>query len=235
MSQHQKTQGYFPSLGSMFVEDGNFKHHETSVLFGSQYAGVPPPPAPPQLQHPHNNTHYPPNPTPVVEIPHIPIQPATEKIPKPYDAVFDPNIPLKTVTLPRECLPRFLAIAKVNTEMNRETCGLLLGKSKTHKFVVTTLLIPKQHSTSDTCTMDEEELVLQFTEERNLITLGWVRRLHVAPNAQNIANSVCCRSILIRHNHVSCPLLTYIPILDFNACFLSPLPSSVRRNLRPSE
>lgn len=41
--------------------------------------------------------------------------------------------------------------------------------------MVTTLLIPKQHSTSDTCTMDEEELVMSFTEERSLITLGWVR------------------------------------------------------------
>lgn len=81
---------------------------------------------------------------------------------------------LKTVSLPRECLPRFLSIASLNTARNRETCGLLLGKDKGNKFAVTTLLIPKQHSTSDTCTMDEEELVLQFTEERSLITLGWV-------------------------------------------------------------
>lgn len=76
--------------------------------------------------------------------------------------------------MPRECLPRFLTLAKANTNMNLETCGLLLGKDKGSKFVVTTLLVPKQHSTSDTCTMDEEELVMQFTEERNLITLGWV-------------------------------------------------------------
>lgn len=76
--------------------------------------------------------------------------------------------------LPRDCLSRFLSIAKINTSKNRETCGLLLGRDKGSKFVVTTLLIPKQHSTSDTCTMDEEELVMQFTEERNLITLGWV-------------------------------------------------------------
>ena len=95
----------------------------------------------------------------------------------------DPNLdstkPLKSVSLPRECLPRFLAIAKVNTEMNKETCGLLLGKDKGHKYSVTTLLIPKQTSTSDTCTMLEEELVLQFTEERSLITLGWVSSLHL--------------------------------------------------------
>ncbi|SJL13221.1 uncharacterized protein ARMOST_16660 [Armillaria ostoyae] len=81
---------------------------------------------------------------------------------------------LKHVDMPRECLPRFIAIAKGNTMINRLTCGLLLGKDKGHKFVVTTMLIPKQHSTSDTCTMDEEELVLRFTEERNLITLGWI-------------------------------------------------------------
>jgi STAM-binding protein len=86
---------------------------------------------------------------------------------------------LKTVSLPRECLPRFLAIASINTAKNKETCGLLLGKDKGQKYVVTTLLIPKQHSTSDTCTMDEEELVLQFTEERGLITLGWVSSFKV--------------------------------------------------------
>ncbi len=83
---------------------------------------------------------------------------------------------LRTVKLPRDCLPKFLSIARVNTLQNRETCGLLLGKDKGTKYVVTTLLIPKQHSTSDTCMMDEEELVLQFTEERHLITLGWVSR-----------------------------------------------------------
>ena len=81
---------------------------------------------------------------------------------------------LKNVSVPRDCLPKFLSIAALNTARNRETCGLLLGKDKGNKFAVTTLLIPKQHSTSDTCTMDEEELVMEFTEERSLITLGWV-------------------------------------------------------------
>jgi len=91
------------------------------------------------------------------------------------------------VSLPRECLPRFLAIAKVNTEMNKETCGLLLGKDKGHKYSVTTLLIPKQTSTSDTCTMLEEELVLKFTEERSLITLGWI---HTHPTQSCFMSSV---------------------------------------------
>lgn len=110
---------------------------------------------------------------------------------------------LKTVVLPREVLPRFLAIASLNTNANIETCGLLLGNEvgvdggaehgrwhnesgnderenvgegmkKKSEYVVTTLLIPKQRATSDTCTMDGEELVLEFVDQRSLITLGWV-------------------------------------------------------------
>lgn len=110
---------------------------------------------------------------------------------------------LKTVVLPREVLPRFLAIASLNTNANIETCGLLLGNEvwvngsvehgrrhdesrnnerenvgegmkRKSEYVVTTLLIPKQRATSDTCTMDGEELVLEFVDQRSLITLGWV-------------------------------------------------------------
>ncbi|KAI0672270.1 hypothetical protein C8Q78DRAFT_970769 [Trametes maxima] len=94
---------------------------------------------------------------------------------------------LRTIKLPHECLPRFLSIARVNTLQNRETCGLLLGKDKGGKYVVTTLLIPKQHSTSDTCMMDEEELVSQFTEERHLITFGWI---HTHPTQSCFMSSV---------------------------------------------
>ncbi|KAI0827355.1 Mov34-domain-containing protein [Trametes gibbosa] len=100
----------------------------------------------------------------------------------------DAQVPeLRTIKLPRECLSRFLSIARINTLQNRETCGLLLGKDRGTKFVVTTLLIPKQHSTSDTCMMDEEELVLQFTEERHLITLGWI---HTHPTQSCFMSSV---------------------------------------------
>ncbi|KAJ7688551.1 hypothetical protein B0H17DRAFT_1202839 [Mycena rosella] len=41
------------------------------------------------------------------------------------------------------------------------------------RYAVETLLIPKQHATSDMCAMDKEEGVL---EPRELITLGWFYR-----------------------------------------------------------
>ncbi|KAF7335557.1 MPN domain-containing protein [Mycena venus] len=109
---------------------------------------------------------------------------------------------LRTVLLPHATLPRFLAIASVNTSRNLETCGLLLGREvvkgsnpdgKT-RYVVETLLIPKQHATSDTCTMDEEESVLGFTEERGLITLGWI---HTHPSQS------CFMSSVDLHTHAS--------------------------------
>jgi hypothetical protein len=83
---------------------------------------------------------------------------------------------LKVVSFPRDCMSLFTSIASINTAKNRETCGLLLGEDKGGRYIVTTMLIPKQHATSDTCGIDEEGLVMQFAEERSLITLGWVYR-----------------------------------------------------------
>jgi len=95
---------------------------------------------------------------------------------------------LKSVSFPRDCLNRFTSIASINTAQNRGTCGLLLGRDKGGLYVVTTLLIPKQHSTGDPClTSMDEEWVVQFTEERSLITLGWI---HTHPTQSCFMSSV---------------------------------------------
>ncbi|CCM01996.1 uncharacterized protein FIBRA_04070 [Fibroporia radiculosa] len=207
MSQHQLKQGYVPSLQSMFSKpSAEPRATDASLLFDSKpsgqlYSNILPnpsvstsnpviPPYPNQSHSRQNPISYPHTgrrgPSPSGARPVVPsasvsaprIVPSTST-----DSVRD----LKTIRLPRECLPRFLSIARINTSQNRETCGLLLGKDKGNKFVVTTLLIPKQRSTSDTCTMDEEELVLQFTEERHLITLGWI---HTHPTQSCFMSSV---------------------------------------------
>lgn len=84
---------------------------------------------------------------------------------------------LKIVQVPLDILPRFLDVAAVNTARNKETCALLMGREDKKQFKVVTLLIPKQRATSDTCTMEEEELVSDFAEKRKMITLGWVSRV----------------------------------------------------------
>ena len=249
MSQHQKSQGYVPSLHSMFnpvmkpptlpssllfeadSKSATFASHpypyNSQPLYPSNM--LPQPSAPvqrglpyPYGSGPHPQYQYPqqqPVQYPTYPDPSRPIAQTSSAVqyPPPNSAparivrapstsqLADPvTRELKRVNLPRECLPRFLSIAALNTSRNRETCGLLLGKDKEKKYVVTTLLIPKQHSTSDTCTMDEEELVLQFTEERSLITLGWVSSWLCSTGvADVIVNAFPCRYTHIRRNLVS--------------------------------
>ncbi|KAF6745470.1 Mov34-domain-containing protein [Ephemerocybe angulata] len=165
----------------------------------SDWSYATPPAQPPLHPFPASSIQYPAYPGPTRPQPPVPGPPppaSAPAAPPPPPPILTTSTPktapdaapgLKQVTLPRECLPRFIAIAKVNTNLNKETCGLLLGVDKGHKFVVTTLLIPKQSATSDTCTMDEEELVLQFTEERGLITLGWI---HTHPSQSCFMSSV---------------------------------------------
>ena len=192
MSQHQMKQGYVPSLHSMFqgTPQDNAPISSGSLLLQDGQGSGPPGPGLGGVGGLYNN------PLPQPSVPINTYEQQAQRRPTPIPPAPGPgptantvdqtritpassgdaiHRDLKTVYLPRESLPRFLNVAAVNTARNRETCGLLLGKDKKSKFVVTTLLIPKQHSTSDTCTMDEEELVMSFTEERSLITLGWVR------------------------------------------------------------
>ena len=187
MSQHQMKQGYVPSLHSMFqgAPPDNAPISSSSLLLqdgpGSGGAGglynnqLPQPSMPINAYEQQTQRKQSPIPPPSVQGPGTNAVDQTRITTASSGDVVPRD--LKTVYLPRESLPRFLNVAAVNTARNRETCGLLLGKDKKSRFVVTTLLIPKQHSTSDTCTMDEEELVMNFTEERSLITLGWVKIL----------------------------------------------------------
>ena len=192
MSQHQKTQGYYPSLNSIFTEERSVT--SGGLLFDSGSASTqsrqqqpylkPQPPLPPSSIPPP-----PPPPPPVQPPPQVPADRIIRPSSPSYPSQSMPP-PLKTVSVPKDCLHRFLAIARPNTDMNKETCGLLLGRDKGHKFVVTCLLIPKQHATSDTCTMDEEEGVMMFTEGRGLITLGWIHT-HPSQSCELLFHTSC--------------------------------------------
>ncbi|KAI0089456.1 hypothetical protein BDY19DRAFT_942423 [Irpex rosettiformis] len=209
MSQHQLKQGYAPSLRSMFSQP-NEPPPSTSLLLETKpssglYANILPKPSAPPMPY------YVPS-MPIADpfqAPRDPRQTGSQRGPSPINRPPLPQVPpppqpgasrivrgasadnqvteLRSVKMPRDCLSRFLSIARVNTERNKETCGLLLGKEAKGKYVVSVLLIPKQHSTSDTCTMDEEELVLQITEQRKLITLGWI---HTHPTQSCFMSSV---------------------------------------------
>ncbi|XP_023633656.1 LOW QUALITY PROTEIN: AMSH-like ubiquitin thioesterase 3 [Capsella rubella] len=65
--------------------------------------------------------------------------------------------------VPVRIMDDFLRLARSNTERNLETCGILAGSLKNRVFHITTLIIPKQESTSDSC---------QTLNERNFRSTG---------------------------------------------------------------
>jgi len=113
--------------------------------------------------------------------------------------VFPEKIFLKVVHVPDDLISRFLSIASINTEKNKETCGLLMGKEEKEQFKVTDLVIPKQRSTSESCVMEPEEIVA-YQEAKSLVTLGWVSPSRVI--FQGILLKTDFRYIPIRPHHV---------------------------------
>lgn len=95
--------------------------------------------------------------------------------------------PLRTVFLPSELRQRFLAVARPNTQRNLETAGILCGKLSRKAFFITTLVIPHQLSTSDTCTTINEEVLFEYIDQHELFILGWI---HTHPTQTCFLSSI---------------------------------------------
>ncbi|KAH8552672.1 hypothetical protein BGW37DRAFT_292445 [Umbelopsis sp. PMI_123] len=114
------------------------------------------------------------------------------------EATTENGDPLRRVNTPSKIMERFLEIASKNTKRNLETCGILCGRLKSNELTVTTLLIPKQTSTSDTCTTENEEDVFEYQDQHDLLTLGWI---HTHPTQS------CFMSSVDLHTHCSYQLM----------------------------
>jgi len=118
-----------------------------------------------------------------------------------YKAYTEGGEGLRTIYLPSKLTREFLKIAAKNTKNNLETLGILVGtlvKNYYHhcsiyqilrlsiiltecfiifqshnSFCITSLIIPKQTATSDSCNMINEEELLECVNP-NELTLGWI-------------------------------------------------------------
>ncbi|XLQ99800.1 hypothetical protein S83_065999, partial [Arachis hypogaea] len=82
---------------------------------------------------------------------------------------------LYSVLQPVKMMEDFLRLASKNTRKNLETCGVLVGSLKNRIFHITTLIIPKQESTSDLClTLNNEEEIFEVQDNLSLFPLGWI-------------------------------------------------------------
>ncbi|CDR40828.1 CYFA0S05e04940g1_1 [Cyberlindnera fabianii] len=95
--------------------------------------------------------------------------------------------PLKTVYLPTELQLKFLEVAQPNTTKRLETCGILCGKLSLNAFFITTLVIPEQESTENTCQTNDEEALFDYVDKNDLFVLGWI---HTHPTQSCFLSSV---------------------------------------------
>ncbi|KAI8975457.1 hypothetical protein BDF20DRAFT_914385 [Mycotypha africana] len=114
------------------------------------------------------------------------------------DASSERGEPLRTMLLPKDLQAKFLSIAKINTLNKIETCGILAGTLKNNILKVTTLIIPKQTGTSDTCTTENEEELFEIQDRYDLLTFGWI---HTHPTQS------CFLSSVDLHTHCSYQLM----------------------------
>ncbi|CAG8450518.1 4117_t:CDS:10 [Ambispora leptoticha] len=102
--------------------------------------------------------------------------------------------PLRRISVPFELTKKFLDIASQNTRNNLETLGILSGTLSQNAFTVTTLIVPKQTATSDTCAAMNEEEYCEYEIENGLLELGWI---HTHPS------QTCFMSSMDLHTHSS--------------------------------
>ncbi|XP_030474582.2 AMSH-like ubiquitin thioesterase 3 isoform X1 [Syzygium oleosum] len=96
--------------------------------------------------------------------------------------------------VPVNMMQDFLRLAQKNTTKNLETCGVLAGSLKNRVFHITTLIIPKQESTSDMCQTLNEEEIFEVQDRLSLFPLGWI---HTHPS------QTCFMSSVDLHTHYS--------------------------------
>lgn len=94
---------------------------------------------------------------------------------------------LKDVHISTQLLDGFLDLAMENTSKDLETCGVLGAFLKEGTYYVTTLIIPKQDSTSNSCQAFNEEEIFAIQYEESLLPVGWI---HTHPSQSCFMSSV---------------------------------------------
>ncbi|KOM45686.1 hypothetical protein LR48_Vigan06g099200 [Vigna angularis] len=94
---------------------------------------------------------------------------------------------MRDVHISMRLMEDFLDLAKENTEKDLETCGILGAYLEKGTLYMTTLIIPKQESASNSCQATNEEEVFKILNERTLYPVGWI---HTHPSQSCFMSSV---------------------------------------------
>ncbi|XP_074296023.1 AMSH-like ubiquitin thioesterase 2 [Silene latifolia] len=94
---------------------------------------------------------------------------------------------LRNVHISAQLVEVFLEIARENTKKDLETCGVLGAFLKEETLYATTLIVPKQESTSTSCQALKEEEIFNIQNERSLFPVGWI---HTHPSQTCFMSSI---------------------------------------------
>ncbi|XP_042500238.1 AMSH-like ubiquitin thioesterase 2 [Macadamia integrifolia] len=101
---------------------------------------------------------------------------------------------LQDVHISARLMEDFLELARDNTDKDLETCGILGAFLEKGIFYVTTLIVPKQESASNSCQALNEEEIYAIQNEQSLFPIGWI---HTHPS------QTCFMSSVDLHTHYS--------------------------------
>ena len=118
--------------------------------------------------------HHPTLPPKVHEAPAIPAKDNQRRVTFRPAAYLENGEPVRPVFLPATLRDRFLSIAADNTQRGLEMCGILCGTAVNNALFISSLLIPEQRCTSDTCETENESSMLDYCIEHDLLILGWI-------------------------------------------------------------
>lgn len=169
----RQSQASYPDLPHLVHQQQSSINHEMAT-------DVDPPSLPPKPATVDDESH-PPIP------PKLPGSTAVETSTHKSLAKTEGGKPLKTIFLPLSLESKFLEIAIPNTQKKLETCGILCGKLSLDAFFITTLVIPQQESTENTCQTKDEETMFEYVDSKNLFVLGWI---HTHPTQSCFLSSV---------------------------------------------
>lgn len=161
--------------GSTVVPTTDFHTENEQALqqLKSSYAQVPP-------QHVALFT-IPANDSGIVKTVQEPVRPFVNRSQKPVSNLF------RQIRIPGDITPKFLRIAQRNTEQKVETCGILAGIRQDNQYILTHIIVPKQHGGPDSCETVKEEEIIEYVFNENLIQLGWI---HTHPTQTAFCSSV---------------------------------------------
>ncbi|OAY34538.1 AMSH-like ubiquitin thioesterase 2 isoform X2 [Manihot esculenta] len=94
---------------------------------------------------------------------------------------------LQDIHISARLMDNFLELARENTEKDLETCGVLGAFLEKGTYYVTTLIIPKQKSTSNSCEALKEEEFFTIQNEQSLVPVGWI---HTHPSQSCFMSSI---------------------------------------------